>query len=770
MKKQILTILMMSMVVFSFAETYKGTVKDPQDKAVPFANVVLFSLPDSTFVEGTTTNDLGQFLLESKKVVKGYLEISSIGYETKKVAAKEDVGTIILQEETTELGEVVVKAQLPKMQVKDDAFVTTVQNSVLAKAGSANNVLQRLPMLTGKDGDYTVFGKGKAKIYINNREMRDASELENLNSDDIKSVEIVTNPGARYDASVKAVIRIYTVKRVGDGFSFDARSTYYQSKENADWVEKLNMNYRKKGWDIFGTAYYKNINSVENDDLEQITYCVDTVWRQTGNAKFLNRSKYLGLITGVNYEFSPQHYAGIKYSYGKAIPQEDEKFLDNVIYANGQLYDKWTTSGIDREEGLPKHIVNAYYNGSLGKLEINFDATYFTKKENTNTTTSEKSQTFENRTIKTQNNLDNSMFASKLVLTYPVFKGKLSFGNEYTNTNRDDAYWANQITPSSTTRIEQMSNSFFAEYRRSCSLGQFTAGLRYENIQSDYFVDEVFKKEQSKDFRQWFPSLSFSTKVKNVGLQLSYTSKTTRPYYNQLSNNTSYINRFTLKSGNPFLRPTITHDVTLAGSWKFFQLMLSYNYKKDVILQSVEQMENNSSTVILTSKNFDKLPQFSAFLSMSPTIGIWSPQLSVGVLKQWFELENNNSFIRLNKPIFSASFNNSFQFPKAFLFTLDTSYKGKGNAENMYGAKGAFLVNTGLTKTFLDNTLSVSVKGYDIFNSHKMNAFLYNGGADWYLSQTRDTQEISLTIRYKFNTARSKYKGKGAGNSEINRM
>ncbi len=183
MKKQILTILMTSLPLFSFAQTYKGSVKDQENKGIPFANVVLFSLPDSTFVTGTTTNDLGEFLLKSEQqITNGFLEISSIGYETKKLAAKEEVGTIVLQEATTELGEVVVKAQLPKMQVKDDAFVTTVQNSVLAKAGTANNVLQRLPMLTGKDGAYTVFGKGKAKIYINNREMRDTSELENLNS------------------------------------------------------------------------------------------------------------------------------------------------------------------------------------------------------------------------------------------------------------------------------------------------------------------------------------------------------------------------------------------------------------------------------------------------------------------------------------------------------------------------------------------------------------------------------------------------------------
>ncbi len=770
MKKQLLTFLMLNTVFYTFAQTYTGTVKDTKGEGIPFANVVLFSLPDSTFVTGTTTDNLGKFLLKNDKLIaKGYLEISSIGYEKQILSAKEDMGGVILKDDLNELGEVVVKGRLPKMKVKDDAFVTTIQNSVLAKAGTGNNVLQRLPMLTGKDGDYSVFGKGKAKIYINNREIRDNSELDNLNSDNIKSVEIVTNPGARYDASVKAVIRIYTKKRMGDGFGFDVGSSYYQSEENADWIETLNINYRKKGVDVFGRFYYKDINSVEKSDLEQFTY-VDTFWTQKNSSKFTFKNQYLGLTTGVNYEISTKHYAGLTYTYGKTLPSEEKSFLENTMYANGIFHDQWTTNGLTKENTLPQHTINGYYNGSVGKLDINLDATYFSKKTGSNTTTKEQSQNFADRIINSQNDLDNTMFASKLVLTYPVFKGKLSVGSEYANTQRDDAYWANKITSSSTTRIEQNSNSFFAEYRKSIRIGQITAGLRYENIQSDYFINNIFQKEQSKDFRQWFPSFSFVTKIKKVGLQLSYTSKTNRPYYNQLSNNTLYINRFTIKKGNPFLHPSITHDVTLGGSWKFFQLMVSYKHKKDVILEYMEQMKDNPSVSIMTTKNFDKLPQLSAYLSVSPTFGIWSPQLSVGITKQWFELENNNKLISLNKPMPFASLNNSFRFPKHILFTFDTRFNGKGNNANAYSGRNMIIVNLGITKTFFKDKLSVALKGFDIFDQQKRDFLVYNGQMDLHLLQTRDNREILLAIRYKFNSAKSKYKGRGAGHSEINRM
>ncbi|WP_298646429.1 hypothetical protein [uncultured Proteiniphilum sp.] len=101
--------------------------------------------------------------------------------------------------------------------------------------------------------------------------MRDVSELDNLSSADIKDVEIVNNPGARYDASVKAVIRINTIRKTGDGFSFDVRSSYWQS-QNTDLTEQLNLNYRCNGWDVFTTFTYNRDAWLQDSKLRQSTY------------------------------------------------------------------------------------------------------------------------------------------------------------------------------------------------------------------------------------------------------------------------------------------------------------------------------------------------------------------------------------------------------------------------------------------------------------------------------------------------------------------
>ena len=145
-----------------------------------------------------------------------------------------------------------------------------------------------------------MLGKGTPLIYINGRQVRDDSELDQLNSEDIKSVEVVTNPGARYDATVTAVIRIQTIRRAGDGFGFDLRSSYYQSR-NVDLIEQLNVNYRHNGLDIFGIfRYLKNEYIMKNDIVHTLES--DSLW------------KYQNLLDGTVVDKSLRGEIGANYS------------------------------------------------------------------------------------------------------------------------------------------------------------------------------------------------------------------------------------------------------------------------------------------------------------------------------------------------------------------------------------------------------------------------------------------------------------------------
>ncbi len=308
------------------------------------------------------------------------------------------------------------------------------------------------------------------------------------------------------------------------------------------------------------------------------------------------------------------------------------------------------------------------------------------------------------------------------------------------------------------------------EYSRSIPIGQFGAGLRYEDVRSDYFDNDVKIDEQSRRYDQWFPNVSFGTRLKQINLHMSYTAKTKRPTYRQLSSNIFYGNRFTLQTGNPFLKPSVIHDVTLVGTWKFLQLMVSYKNEKDAIIYWTEQMEENPAVSLIAYRNLEKLPSLVAFLNISPTFGIWAPQLSSGFVKQWVTITSNDKPIVLNKLMPMASFNNSFSLPKGFLLTLDMSYQGKGNVQNIYLTENIFVINTGITKSFFKDQLSIAVKGHDLFRGQKDGNLLYNQQMEFFQLNRYDSRKIELTVRYKFNSAKSKYKGTGVGDAEINRL
>ena len=166
------------------------------------------------------------------------------------------------------LDEAVVVGRCPTYSLKQGTLTTNVENTLLSSLGTANDVLKRVPGLQINDGDVTVFGKGTPLIYINGRQVRDLSELEQLNSKEIAKVELITNPGAEYDAEVKAVLRIKTVKPVGEGIGGSVR-TALQKGELWSNNQQVALNYRKQKLDIFGSLYYDKKRRIEKqEDLQ----------------------------------------------------------------------------------------------------------------------------------------------------------------------------------------------------------------------------------------------------------------------------------------------------------------------------------------------------------------------------------------------------------------------------------------------------------------------------------------------------------------------
>ncbi|MBD5260933.1 MAG: hypothetical protein HDS38_02230, partial [Bacteroides sp.] len=250
--KHIVSIILSIMTILTgVVQAITGKVLGENNSPLDYVNVVLLKA-DSTYMSGTITDENGLFLFENTPDIPKFVKLSSIGYTERifDIPSSGNVGTVYLEPTTVMLGEVVVRSNRPVTAIKGDALVTSVAGTQLEHAGTAEDVLVQVPMVVGRDGVFEVFGKGSPAIYINGRLVRDSNELMQISSADIKNVEVVTNPGVKYDASVNSVIRITTKRPQGEGFSGLLRSTLRENKYFSN-IDQANFKYRTGGLEVF---------------------------------------------------------------------------------------------------------------------------------------------------------------------------------------------------------------------------------------------------------------------------------------------------------------------------------------------------------------------------------------------------------------------------------------------------------------------------------------------------------------------------------------
>ena len=771
MEKRIFAVLLMAVFVLqAMSQNLKGKVVDNKGIPIAFANVLLISKGDSAFIAGSVTKEDGSFELQSSNKDM-MLKVSSIGYRTIYEELKNYQGKpICLEEDAKILNEVVVKGLRSQYKMTNEGLLTHVDGTVLSRMGTAEDVLKHVPGIIKRGDVYEVLGKGTPLIYINNRKVLDVNELDNLKSSAVKSIEVIQAPGAIYGASVNAVIKIKTIPAKGDGFSFDTRSLYSYNKYSGT-IQELTTNYRHDGLNVFATYKFSNTKTIQDATFEQITY-VGEIWKQNNSNYQTRRSENHLVIGGFSYDFRANHSIGARYTLNSPGYRRTHSIFNSKIIVAEKFYDNIATNSAIVNKDNPDHQLNFYYNGRVGKTTIDFNTDLYFAKKRMYSYFTEISQEQDSRLIDSENKVDNKMVASKLVLTSPVLGGWLTYGAEYINTHRNDDYEVNRtdLLANSYGKLEEQTVSPFLQYSHLTSIGNVTVGLRYENVRFRYYNDGIYHPEQSRSFNNIFPSLTYGAKIGKAMLQLSYSIKTKRPTYSQLSNNIVYMNRLTLQKGNPQLNNETNHMVEVSGVWKFIQFMVNYKDSRDAIIYWAEQIPDNEAITMVNHKNLKSVKSATAYVSLAPKFGFWSPQANLAMLKQWFTLHTDVESYKLNRPIFMATFNNAFRLPCDIVFNVNYRYQSKGNVQNVFMAKEQHVLDVSISKSFLQNALTLELQGNDLLYKNWDADLLYNQKMTLLQVARRGTRNLNLTLRYKFNSTRSKYKGTGAGNSEIKRL
>lgn len=766
--KLIIIILCLLNSVMCFGQNIRGKVSTSKGEPISFANVVAITQIDSTFVTGAITNDEGLFFLSANKD-SVLLRVSSIGYEDVCVSIHSLPVVVTLQEAVVNIGEVVIKGHKPAYKITKEGILTNVAGTSLNHLGSGDDVLAHIPgIYKGRDG-FQVFGKGTPVIYLNGRKIYDLSVIQNLKSEDIKTVEAITTPGAKYGAEVRSVIKIQTKNPVGEGLGMNYRSSYYQS-ENADFINQMNWNYRHSGLDLFGSHSYKEMASRSESNLTQDVVS-DTLWHQANHQLAFNKSLSYRNSIGFNYQLNEKSSLGMKYTLKLQPDEKGRNSMESDVTANGMAYDRLLSESNSKTVFSPYHQLNAYYSGQISKATLNFDVDYLYNRSNTTSYFDELSQENESRILNTFSRSRSELFASKLSLDFKAFAADMVVGTEYTSTHRNNSYDnPEQYVESTDCKVSEEHFSPFAELSWNLPIGLLQAGLRYEYVWFDYDENGHHVDGQSKRFSNFFPNLSLARQIENTQLLLSYVAKTRRPSYSQLDNSVYYGTRFTYQGGNPLLKAETIHDLSLSAVWGFAQAILSYNDRRNAIIYSADMYKDNSSVSLITYNNIKSLKSFSFMGALSPQIGIWNPELQMGVIKQWLSLDTKEGRISMNKPVVMVSLSNTLEFGYGWRGLLDMSYTSKGYSENCYLSRSVSSVDASLYKSFLKDCLTVRLGVSDLFKSKKSGHILHFYQMTTTQTEWQDSREVFLTVRYKFNVTKSKYKGSGAGRNEKNRL
>ena len=347
----------------------------------------------------------------------------------------QDIDKSIIQDTIT-LREVVVKNSRPLSQLKDDGIVTTIKGSILENLGSARDVLGYLPGVTNMNGSVEVFGKGAPMIYINGRKMRDGNELDQIRSDKIKEIKVINNPGSRYDASVNAVIRIYTERDAGEGFSLDAKTAtgfhdYWYGKEN------IYGNYRTNGLDVFGMLEYdrskaKASSSNIQEAWTKSYYMTDIALNQKNNSRL-----YQGQL-GFDYTTAEMQSFGLYYKYSRT-PSTVMSSLNSSTFLNDSVLENSIMQQYNGNKNY-EHLVDGYYSGNIEKwtLDATFDLLW--KNTRSDRTTVEDNTINVDRDIATYDKSSGRMIAAEVHLSHHLFKGNINLGMEFVDSKRSDDF------------------------------------------------------------------------------------------------------------------------------------------------------------------------------------------------------------------------------------------------------------------------------------------------------------------------------------------
>lgn len=779
---------------FSYSQIeVTGVVKDSVN-TIEFANVFLTDT-NNQIITGTITDDYGFFNLSA--IEGNYtLTISFIGYEdwskTILLKSNQDIGVIILNEDSSKLDEVVVTARKKLIERKVDRLVFNVENSIAATGGNAVDALKVTPRIRVQNDEISMIGKNKMVIMINGRVQQLSGKdltsfLESFSSDGIKSIEVLSNPPAKYSAEGNSgLINIVTKKGHLDAWNASLRSSYRQATYATGYAG-IRLNLQKGKFTIQSSFDYYN-GSTAPVETNQIYY-PEITWRTADNRRdFINSfSVRLGLQYKINHQLS----TGFSYKRinNKPLFKSNEK--TRLYNATSAVLDSSLVTHGRSPHNKKINLLNyhfVYEMDTIGrKLSLDFD---FFDLSNQNDRTfnyqifDANYQPVTTSYIEARNDglQDIWNYSLNLDVEHPIAWASLNYGGRISSIKTDNLFEYYDIKNSEEILNPMLSNRFifqektqalyFSAKKRFSEKWETKVGLRLESTQTEGY-SQTLNQTNTIDYFKWFPTvyLVYHFNDDNT-FDLNYGRRIRRPNYDFLNPFRWISNPYSYTEGNPFLQPAFIDNVELGYSYKnkwFTSIYYSYtddDFEQIAVIDSAttvqqivpENFIENHTIGIDQTFSFKPLKWWNVYTSANVYYSITDSKIPVSLqyLSGWNGTFNISNDLTLNNR-------------KSLFFNISFYYATKG-VSNLDYSSGANQLDASLKWLLLDKKMTVNLYANDILSSYRPTYTSYSNGVKNSFRNYYDQRYFRLSLTYNFGESFKTVNRKSKNQEELNRI
>ncbi len=797
MQNLFLSCLMLLLSSSMFGSTIQGIVLDENKKPIEFSNIILHKYSDSTYLNGTTTDSLGKFEIAGLKAEKYFVEIIYVGYKTDTVQATIDsdddqvlnIGTAQLQVESNVLKGVEIVSTKPVIERKADRIVYNVENSAKASGESAMDLLRSVPSVTVSGTDQIrINGKSEVQVMINGKvENLSADQLANLlksiQSSNIKKIEVVSNPSARYDASAKGGIlniqlKTSSIRGVNGSVYVNYRQNKYASTETGF---NLNVNYKKF---TLSSSYNYGYNQGYNKKVFLRNFKQENVTQQY-NEYTNERNLFTGHFSNLNmkYSINEKNTIGIggEFVFFKN-PHNSDALLNILNDGSTGIINAIQKTAINTLGKNVNPSANFNFKSELdttgSTLELSYDYTYFKQNINSHLNTafldSNNVEQGSRLDFKQDNPFLVNLHTAKIDYTKPLkHKHSIDIGAKFTwtKTNNDIQFlnlvgndYVNDPTKSNKFQYIENINALYTTWSKEWKKGWSTnVGLRMEQTNTNQYSITLDSKTK-RHYVDFFPSAFVQKIIKEKhNINLNYSRKIRRPNFENLNPFQFYNSQYSIWTGNANLKSEYINVTEITYTYdNAYSFMIGHENIKNNFTYLARQ---NDSTKITTyqASNFKVRNNLNIGVNINKDIFKWW-NVSYSVQYTFFKYNSivNDAVFNLTSHKFNISMDNTFTLPKDFKINLFAFYTSPFlDATDMMRSNG--MVNISVSKAFFNKKLRIRIFGNDLFGTmnNSYNTRFLN--IDSKYKEKFSARVFGLAVVYNFQ------KGKQFQNTRVNK-